>query len=84
MSYTCNSHPNVSLSLVEMTGRTKLSAGISETRENKKIAASKDRKNTRAPAKKKFPMLQSKKKKVTKVVIKNNVYKNTIHIFMRT
>lgn len=43
---------------METTGRTRLSAGISETRENKKIAASKDWKNIRAPAKKKFPMLK--------------------------
>jgi len=28
--------------LVEITGRTRLSGGISETRENKNIAASKD------------------------------------------
>lgn len=56
--HTHNSHPNVSLSLVEITGRTRLSEGISETRENKNIAASKDWKNIRAPAKKKFPMLQ--------------------------
>lgn len=55
---TCNSHPSVSLSLVDITGRTKLSQGISETRENRKIAASKDWKNILAPAKKKFPMLQ--------------------------
>jgi hypothetical protein len=44
--------------LVDITGRTKLSQGISETRENRKIAASKDWKNILAPAKKKFPMLQ--------------------------
>lgn len=56
--HTNNSHPRVSLSFVDITGRTKLSAGISETRENKKIAASKDWKNKRAPAKKKFPILQ--------------------------
>jgi hypothetical protein len=43
--------------LVDITGRTKLSQGISETRENRKIAASKDWKNILAPAKKKFPML---------------------------
>jgi hypothetical protein len=55
--HTCNSHPSVSLSLVDITGRTKLSQGISETRENRKIAASKDWKNILAPAKKKFPML---------------------------
>ena len=57
-NHTHNSHPNVSRSLVEITGRTRLSGGISETRENKNIAASKDCKNMRAPAKKKLPMLQ--------------------------
>lgn len=41
-NHTHNSQPNVSLSLVDITGRTTLSAGISETRENKNIAASKD------------------------------------------
>lgn len=56
--YTHNSHPKVSLSLVEITGRTRLSDGISETRENKNMAASKDWKNIRAPAKKKFPILE--------------------------
>lgn len=55
---TCNSHPRVSLSLVDITGRTKLSQGISETREKRKMAASKDWKKILAPAKKKFPMLQ--------------------------
>lgn len=55
--HTCNSQPKVSLSLVNMTGRTRLSVGIFETRENKNIAASNDPKNIRAPAKKKFPML---------------------------
>jgi hypothetical protein len=40
--HTDNSHPNVSLSFVDITGRTILSEGISETRENKNIAASKD------------------------------------------
>jgi len=49
----------VSLSLVDITGSTRLSLGISETRENKNMAASKDWKNMRAPAKKKFPMLQT-------------------------
>uniref|UniRef100_A0A2P2LGB6 Uncharacterized protein LOC105649658 n=1 Tax=Rhizophora mucronata TaxID=61149 RepID=A0A2P2LGB6_RHIMU len=39
---THSSHPNVSLPFVEITGRTKLSGGISETRENKNIAASRD------------------------------------------
>jgi hypothetical protein len=43
---------------VDITGSTRLSAGICDTRENKNIAASKDWKNIRAPAKKKFPMLQ--------------------------
>ena len=81
-NYTDNSHPNVSLSLVKITGRTKLSEGISETRENKNIAASKDWKNMRAPAKKKFPMLQKFKpsqlgsiramKNTTKDSIKNS------------
>jgi hypothetical protein len=55
---THSSHPSVSLSFVDITGSTRLSAGICDTRENKKIAASKDWKNMRAPAKKKFPMLQ--------------------------
>lgn len=36
--------------------------GISETRENRKMAASKDWKNILAPAKKKFPMLQQEYK----------------------
>lgn len=58
-NHTHNSHPRVSLSLVEITGRTRLSVGISETRENKNIAASKESKKMRAPAKKKFPMLQT-------------------------
>jgi len=52
-----SSHPRVSLSFVDITGSTRLSAGICDTRENKKIAASNDWKNIRAPAKKKFPML---------------------------
>lgn len=56
--HTHNSHPNVSLSFVDITGRTRLSVEICDTRENKNIAASKDWKNMRAPAKKKFPMLQ--------------------------
>jgi len=55
---THSSHPSVSLSFVDITGSTRLSAGICDTRENKKIAASNDWKNMRAPAKKKFPMLQ--------------------------
>jgi hypothetical protein len=55
---THSSHPRVSLSFVDITGSTRLSAGICDTRENKKIAASNDWKNMRAPAKKKFPMLQ--------------------------
>lgn len=59
--HTCNSQPKVSLSFVNMTGRTRLSVGIFETRENKNIAASNDPKKIRAPAKKKFPMLQSDK-----------------------
>jgi hypothetical protein len=43
---------------VQIAGRTKLSVGMCETREYRKIAASSDWKKMRAPAKKKFPMLQ--------------------------
>lgn len=39
---THNSQPSVNLSLVDITGRTRLSLGISETRENKNIADSSD------------------------------------------
>lgn len=55
---TCSSQPNVSLSFVQMAGRTRLCVGMCDTREYKKMAASNDWKNIRAPAKKKFPILQ--------------------------
>jgi hypothetical protein len=54
----CNSQPSVRRSFVQIAGRTKLSVGMCETREYRKIAASSDWKKMRAPAKKKFPMLQ--------------------------
>ena len=54
---TSSSAPSVSRSLVQMQGSTRLSAGMCDTREKRKTAASRDRKKERAPEKKKLPTL---------------------------
>jgi hypothetical protein len=61
----CNSQPSVRRSFVQIAGRTKLSVGMCETREYRKIAASSDWKKMRAPAKKKFPMLPFAKRNLS-------------------
>ena len=50
-----SSAPRVMLPSVRMAGSTRLPSGMRATRLNRKIAASRERKNSRAPAKKKFP-----------------------------
>ncbi len=53
---------------MQMAGSTRLSIGMCDTREYRKMAASNDWKNIRAPAKKKFPILQSKSPTLNKQV----------------
>ncbi len=49
------SAPSVMRSSVQMAGSTREPSGMRATRLNRKIAASSERKNSRAPAKKKLP-----------------------------
>lgn len=47
--------PSTMRSSVRMAGSTRLPSGMQATRANMKMAASRERRNKRAPAKKKFP-----------------------------
>lgn len=50
-----SSAPRVMTLSVQMAGMTREPSGMRATRLKRKIAASRDRRNTRAPAKKKLP-----------------------------
>ena len=52
---SASSAPSVMLPSVRMTGSTRLPSGMRATLLNKKIADSRERKKSLAPAKKKFP-----------------------------